>query len=222
MILFFILPLISCTGNVNRLHRVTPNTYLSPEYEDESFRDVSMDICYYYTKYEYNAWRDSLTISMMLNFDETFRSYFADGIKMFSSFNEVGWVFYDYNKDVNYNFTDYKAKTKEGEDFVVHLTDSLTFFQEKSSSDFLFIVHAISVIQDGPTRTNKNQLDIKDYESRIYIEYSIWNNKNSDLVTKDNVTTSLKFKNLIGKWPFRGVVLKSAAEIFDKLPMFSN
>jgi len=182
-----------------------------------------MDICYINSKYEYNYGLDSNTVSMMINFDESFRKHFADGIKMFSSVTDVSWIFYDINYEFSYNdFIDSKAKTKEGKDFTVSLTDSLSLFQRKSEADFLFLVHNITVIQDGPIYEDEKSASKKEYESRIYINYSIWNTKNSDLIAKDNVTTRLKFKRLTSKWSFRGVVLKAASEIFEKLPMLSK
>lgn len=218
LVLTFLTFLISCSGvSTSKLS----DSYLSPKYEDKSFKDVSMDICYINSKYEYNDGPDSNITSSLINFDTTFKKYFADGIKMFSSVNKTGWIFYD-DDFYNNNYIDYMAKTKDGKDFFVTLTDSLSIFQNKSNSDFLFIVHYIYLMQNGPMQSNKNTVGRKDYESVICIDYSIWDTKYSEIVAKDNVTTSLKFKNFAGKWPFRGVALKAASEIFDKLPMFSK
>ena len=164
MILYHVI-LVSCSSN----ELIKSNSYLSPSYIDKSFNNAFMDICYINSKYEYNYGLDSNTVSMMINFDESFRKYFADGIKMFSSINKVGWIFYDY--DNNYNIIEYKAKTKDGEDFFIFLDDSLSFFQKKSNSDFLFIVHNITVMQNGPMQSNKNTVETEDYE---FVEPTHW------------------------------------------------
>lgn len=221
-IVTFSILIISCSGKVTQNPYVTQSTYLSSEYEDKTFKDVSMDICYVNSNHDYNGSLDSLTVSMMINFDDSFRKYFADGIKMFSSVTKTGWIFFDLDENFDYNFIEYSAKTKDGKNFSVSLTDSLSILQRRSESDFLFLVQSITVSQLGPTEADKKQGIIKKYESLIQINYSIWNTKNSDLIAQDIVTTRLEFKKPSGKWPFRGVVLKAASEIFEKLPMFTK
>src|SRR3990170_7894358 len=93
---FFILYiiLVSCsTIHKSDFH----NHYYSSDYENKSFKNVSMDICIPKTKYEYNTGIDSNTISMQINFDTTFRKFFPDRIKLFSSVIETGWIFYETN-----------------------------------------------------------------------------------------------------------------------------
>ncbi len=179
-----------------------------------------MDICIPNTKYEYNTGLDSNTVSEMINFNDSFIKYFPEGIKMFSSITEVGWIIYDY--DFDNTIIEYSARTKDGRDYFVTLSDSLSYFQKKSDSDFLFVIHNITTVGNALKETGRNSNSIKDYESIISGQYSIWNTKNSDLVVQDIVTTKMKFKKLAGKWPYRGVVLKLAYEIFDKLPMFAK
>ncbi|HEY6437449.1 MAG TPA: hypothetical protein VIY47_12735, partial [Ignavibacteriaceae bacterium] len=71
------------------------NAYYSPDYEDESFENVSMDICIPKNKFDYNSGLDSNTVSFQINFDTTFRKFFPDGIKLFSSVTETGWIYYE-------------------------------------------------------------------------------------------------------------------------------
>jgi hypothetical protein len=206
--------LVSCSAKVSKYTYVSPRTYLSPEYEDKTFDDASMDICYVNSKHDYNGGLDSLTVSNINHFNESFKKYFADGIKMFSSVTKTGWILYNLDEDFIYNSIEYRSRTRDGTEINVLLTDSLSIFQRKSSADFLFFVHNITVSQNGPKQGIDNPEDNNEYESIVYIDYSIWNKKNSDLITKDRVTTRRKFKRLAGKWPFRGVVLKSSIRNF--------
>lgn len=216
---FFIL-LISCSGSVNNSQHIMPYSYLSSEYEDRSFSNVAMDIIATNRKPQYNTGLDSNTISSMINFDESFRKYFPEGIKKFSSITKVGWIFYDPVFDTV--IVEYSAKTKDGRDYFTSLSDSLSFFQRQSNSDFLFLFNNMTISQSSPRQSNKNSANTEDYETIINAGYSIWNCKNSDLVVQDTVTTRMKFKNLVGKWPYRATVLKLAYDIFEKLPMFEK
>ncbi len=218
LVLKFSILIISCSGVPKSTFH---NSYYSPDYEDKSFSDVSMDICILKNEYTYDAELDSGMISGMIYFDDLFVKYFPEGIKMFSSTTKTGWIFYDVNYEIFPIL--YDGISEDGRTlYSVSMPDSLTLFQKQSTSDFLFIVHFFSFVGNRPEQSETHSPGTKDYESVITINYSIWRTKNSDLVVKDIVRTRMKFKNLVDKWPFRGVVLKAASEIFEKLPMFSK
>ena len=92
--LITVILLVSCTSVPKSDFQ---NHYYSPDYKDKSFENVHMDICIPKSKYEYNAELDSNTISFQINFDTTFRKFFPDGIKLFSSVTETGWIYYETN-----------------------------------------------------------------------------------------------------------------------------
>ena len=217
---FFILYiiLVSCsTIHKSDFH----NHYYSSDYENKSFKNVSMDICIPKTKYEYNTGIDSNTISMQINFDTTFRKFFPDRIKLFSSVIETGWIFYETNYESDPILYD-KLSNDGNYLYSVSMPDSLSFFQIRSKSDFLFVIHYITFAGNSPTQQNNSSNIKKGYESIITVNYSIWNSKNSDLVAIDQVTTKMSFHRLGDRWPYRGVILKSAYEIFERLPMFNK
>ena len=213
----------SCSSKVIKLPHQQPLRYLSPKYEDKSFKYVSMDICYPKTDYEsgnsdhkYKSGLDSATILMLSEFQSSFLKYFLDGIKMFSTINQTKWIFYK----VNYSntFIEYEALNKDGSVYYIILPDSLIHFQRQSNADFLFIQNYSTITLKEPDSTNSRSR----YETILFTDYSIWDRKTSELVTRDTVTTRLKFDHLPGKWPFRGTVMKTAALIFEKLPMFKK
>jgi len=216
LIIIIAIFLESCSSKISKLPYQQPLSYLSPKYEDKSFKNVSMDLCYPKANYEYNGSLDSNTVSIMIDFQRAFLEYFPDGIKMFSSINRTGWIFYE----LNYfgDPIDYIALNKDGSIYNITLPDSLVYFQRKSSADYLFIHHNSTIALKEPDSAKS----IGRYETILFTDYSIWNRKTSELVTRDTVTTRMQFDHLPVKWPFRGTVMKTAALIFEKLPMFSR
>jgi hypothetical protein len=219
-VLIFILSMpilfVSCSGAANNLSF----SYMSPEYEDKSFNNVALDICYPNLRYEYSPEIDSAVFLDRMNFYESFRKYFPEGIKMFSAFTKVGYIFYEikYSHDI----IEYSAKTEDGRDYFVTLGDSLSFIQRQSNSDFLFFINQMTIAQNTPQKSEIESVNNENYETIITVGYSIWNTKNSDLITQDTTTTRMKFYKLAGKWPYRGAVLKLTHDIFEKLPMFEK
>ena len=197
------------------------NSYYSPEYEDKSFENVSMDICIPKNKFDYNSGLDSNTVSFQINFDTTFRKFFPDGIKLFSSVTETGWIYYETNFVSKPIF--YEKQSNDGNYlYSVDMPDSLSFFQKWTKSDFLFVIHYITFAGNPPNQQNNSSNNRENYKSIITLRYSLWNAHNSDLVATDQITTRMNFTELVDKWPLRGVILESASEIFERLPMFSK
>ena len=208
--LIIILLLTSC-GSVPKSD--FQNQYYAADYEDKSFKNVSLDICYPNVKYDYGSGLDSTTVSMQIDFDNTFKKYFPEGIKIFSTVNKTGWIFYDTNW--SYEPILYDSISTNGK-YVYSLSppDSLTFFQKQSDSDFLLLVQYMMFAG--------NKIDDDRYESLVTINYSLLNNTNLDVVAIDELTARMSFNKLGNKWPYRGVILKLASEIFERLPMFSK
>jgi hypothetical protein len=67
-----------------------------------------------------------------------------------------------------------------------------------------------------------NKIEENKYESIVTINYSLWNNTNLDVVAIDELKTRMSFNKLGNKWPYRGLIIKLASEIFERLPMFSK
>ena len=209
-ILSSVILFVSCASVPNSDFQIH---YYAADYEAKSFKDVSMDICYPNVKYDYNSGLDSTTVSMQIDFDKSFKKYFPEGIKMFSTVNKIGWLYY-YT-----NFSDepilYDSLSTDGK-YVYTLSppDSLTFFQKQSDSDFLLLVQYMMF--------SGNKIDDNKYESIVTINYSLWNNTNLDVVAIDELTTRMSFNKLGNKWPYRGVRMKLASEIFERLPTFEK
>jgi hypothetical protein len=222
-LIVIILFLEACSSKVSKLPYQQPVSYLSPKYEDKSFNNVSMDICYPKADYEYgksdykyNSSLDSAIISMLSEFQSSFLKYFPDGIKMFSSINQTKWIFFNINHSGD--FIEYKALNKDSSVYNIILPDSLIHFQRERNADFLFILHNSTITLKEPDSANLKSR----YETILYSDYSIWDRKTSDLVVKDTLTTRMQFDHLPGKWPYRGTVMKTAALIFERLPMFQK
>ena len=209
----FLFLLISCSGvSTGKMSE----SYLSPEYEDKSFENVSMDVCYPYPQYELIPGSDTTHFQTLVEFDMGFKNYFPDGIMLFSTITKVGWVYFEVNYEAD--IIEYQIKTEDNHDFYMMLPDSLSIFQRKSDADFLFIIQSGMFTQKPPDFSYP-----KSRYSTIYeIEYSIWDRKNSELVTKDKVSSKIEFDRLGNNWPYRAAITKSAALIFEKLPMFQK
>ena len=220
--ILFLIALTLCSREVNKYPRIQPDNYLSPKYEDESFSNVTMAICYPKLDFNMQYDVDSAQIQNMKEFDEAFRQYFPDGIKAFSSVTQIGWIFYDLNyPNDSLEFIEpieYLFKTKDSLDFYISLTDSLSFFQSQSNADFLLILHFAVVVLSPPDSSNPESK----YSTILDHEYSIWDRRTGDLVAQDKVSAKMEFDRLSGSWPYRGAVMKTAALIFEKLPMFSR
>jgi len=193
---------------------------MSPDYEDQHFYNSSLDIVTTNRKPEYNSGLDSNFVKNMIQFNEAYRKYFPEGIKMFSSINEIGWVYYPENPD--FNPVNYIIKTKEGKDYYISLSDSLSFYQKQSSADFLMVFNGLSIMIDAPKKSNQNSPEAGKYAVGFDGSYSIWDLKKSELVVEDNVKSTLKFDNITKKLPFRSAVLTLAHDIYEKLPMFEK
>jgi len=172
-----------------------------------------MDICYPKNKCDYKTGLDSITVSMQIDFDTTFKKYFPEGIKMFSTINKTGWIFYETKLTDEPIF--YDSISIDGK-YIYSITppDSLTFFQKQSNSDFLLIIQSLTF--------TGNVISVNKFESIITLNYSIWDNTNLNLVAIDQLTTRMNFNKLGNRWRYRGVILKLAFEIFERLPMFSK
>lgn len=210
---------VSCSRKVTKLQHVQPDTYLSPKYEDVSFTNVSMDICYPILDFDIPpAGADTVHINNMKEFDVAFKNYFLDGIKLFSSITKAGWIFFKPDYDIHKESVEYWTTTEDGSDFYVLIDSSLAFFREQSNSDFLMTFQLISYSKIPADSANPNSK----YESVIDIHYLIWERKTGDLIAMDKVNAKIEFNRIVGKWPYRSAIMKSAALIFDKLPMFQK
>ena len=208
--------LSSCSMDVTKSPREAPESFLSPKYEDESFENVSMDICYPNPQYELIPGSDTAHIQSLIEFEEAFKNYFPDGIMLFSTITKVGWLFFDV--DYESDIIEYHRKTEDSLNIYVFLPDSLTNFQRKSEADFLFIIQYGAVMQSPPDSTDPQSR----YSTTYDIGYSVWDLKNSDLIAMDKVSSKVEFDKFVDHWPYRAVINKSAALIFEKLPMFEK
>lgn len=214
-ILYFLL--VSCSGKVSKLPYKQPESYLSPKYEKKSFRNVSMDICYPILDFEIPPeGADTVHIKNMKEFDAAFKEYFPDGIKMFSSVTNTGWIFFEPDYSANSEIIEYQIKAEDGSEFYIYPVDSIAIFQNQSNADFLLMFQMIYYTKNMADSTIANSK----YATTIELDYMIWDTKTGELVAMDKVNSKMEFVRLAGNWPYRGAVLKSAALIFEKLPMF--
>jgi hypothetical protein len=211
-----ILLLSSCSKETTKSPMEVPNGYLSPKYEDKSYEDVSMDICFPYPQYELIPGSDTTHFQTLVEFDKSFKEYFPEGIMLFSTIKEVGWVFFE----VNYadDIIEYNIRIDDDLDYYLLLPDSLTKFQRESDANFLFVPYFSAFTNKPPDSTMTQEK----YSTTYEIEYAIWDRKNLELVTKDKVKSTIEFDRLVDNWPYRDALTKSAALIFEKLPMFEK
>lgn len=206
-----------CSNKVIKLQHVQPDSYLSPKYEDQTFKNVSMDICYPFIDFEnVPPYTDSAHASTMKHFYDSFIEYFPQGIKTFSSVIQTGWIFFE--QDYMSESIEYYTKTKDSLDFYVSLPDSLSSFKKKSNADFLIITQYASFTINPPDSLNPTSK----YSTSLDFEFSIWDRMTSDLVAVEKVNTKTEFDRLVKKWPYRSAMMKMSALLFEKLPMFQK
>ena len=63
--------------------------------------------------------------------------------------------------------------------YSLDMPDSLSFFQKRSDSDFLFVIHYIMFTGNPPTRQDNSSINRENYESIVTLNYSLWNTHNS-------------------------------------------
>jgi hypothetical protein len=214
VILTLVILLFSCSKEISKHSSEIPNGYLSPIYEDESFENVSMDICF--PKYELFPNSDTEHIHKLVEFNEAFNNYFPEGIKLFSTITKVGWIFYEVKYGVD--IPEYHTIVNDGLDYYLLLPDSLSKFQRESNADFLFVLYYSGFTPVPPDSSTKR---LK-YSTTYEIEYAIWDRGNLEILTKDIVSAKVEFDRVVNKWPYRAAITKSAALIFEKLPMFEK
>jgi hypothetical protein len=215
--ILILIALTLCSREVNKYPRIQPDSYLSPKYEDESFKNVSMDICYPFIDFEnVPPYTDSAHASMMKDFYDSFIKYFPQGIKTFSSVTQTSWIFFE--PDYMGESIEYYTKTKDSLDFYVSLPDSLTNFQKKSNADFLIITQYASFSLMPPDSMNPKSK----YSTSLDFEFCIWDRVTSDLVAVEKVNVKTEFDRLVNKWPYRSAMMKMASLFFEKLPMFEK
>ena len=153
-------------------------------------------------------------------YNREFAIYFPFGVKTFSSIKDVKVKEYENpdNPELIYNL----IEKPNGEIFTVITHDSISNFLKICKSDFLFIVHTVTIAKFSKGQYKSETTNYDGYVTRLYMNYSIWDNLNDVFVSYNNVEAVTEFNNLGKEWSFKSVITKLAFETFKELPMFSK
>jgi hypothetical protein len=200
--IFVIFTLVCCSSST---------IYISPEYEDKTHTNVSIDT--FYPEFRERQGTDTIYNAYFLQFQKALTDYFPFGIKLFSSFNRVNIILYE--QEDKYPPT-YNLQINAEKNEILDLPDSIKNLCAKSKSDFFLLFHNFGWSVEY--KNNKNEMD--GFVTRFHFRYSLWDSNNGILISYGKKKFQNESQKLGSGWPYKNSLLKLAYEIFKDLPMF--
>lgn len=213
------LTLLSCSKQIEKQKSNNYESFRSEIYEDSAFTNSSLTIWFPDLDMNYNPNADSVYQVDRNLFFNSYKKYFPEALKMFSTFNQINWKFFE--PGCSDETVDLSFISSEGEEFTYLLKHPVAFYTKDISSEFFIIITELSYSNPTPSENEESSAKIN-FATTAAMGYSIWDAKNSNLISVDRVESTAEFKSFAGKWLFRGVIFKLASELIDELPMFSK
>jgi hypothetical protein len=214
-----LLSLLSCSQYIEKQKSNDYESFQSRIYEDSAFTNSSLTICIPDLDTNYNERSDSAFQIDRDHFFDSFKKYFPEALKMFSAFNQISWKFFE--PGFSDETIDLSFISSEGEEFTYLLNHPVSFYTKDIGSDFFILITELMCSKQTPSDNTGSSTKIN-FATTVAMSYSIWDVKNSNLISVDRVESTTEFKTLTDKWPYRGVIFKLVSEMADKLPMFSK
>lgn len=211
--------LLSCSQRIEKQKSNNYESFRSGIYADSSFTNSSLTIWFPELDMNYNPDYDSVFQVDRNHFFDSYKKYFPEALKMFSSFNQINWKFFEpgrMDETIDLSFI-----SSEGEEFTYLLEHPVSFYTKDISSNFFILITELMCSKQTPSENTESPTKIN-FATTVTMSYSIWDVKNSNLISVDRVESTTEFKTLTDKWPYRGVIFKLASELADELPMFSK
>ncbi|MFZ1520263.1 MAG: hypothetical protein WAU11_15910 [Ignavibacteriaceae bacterium] len=213
----FILFAISCSSIKETSNLSSKACYLNPKYADVKYTDVSLGIFLQDLRLD--------TINIEDKDAEFLRRYFfakelieqlPKGIKYFSRFNKIEWIYYSY--EIDQEIVENKFAIENGEEIIVYLPYSLKAISSRYKYDYLIYFRNITIYESEPLEDGKD----KKFKTNIIVEYQLWDNRNLDLIATNEIKVTSAFDNLTEIWPYKNALMKLSYMIIDDLPLFKK
>lgn len=213
----FILFAISCSSIKETSNLSSKACYLNPKYADVKYTDVSLGIFLQDLRLD--------TINIEDKDAEFLRRYFfakelieqlPKGIKYFSTFNKIEWIYYSY--EIDQEIVENKFAIENGEEIIVYLPYSLKAISSRYKYDYLIYFRNITIYESEPLEDGKD----KKFKTNIIVEYQLWDNRNLDLIATNEIKVTSAFDNLTEIWPYKNALMKLSYMIIDDLPLFKK
>jgi len=213
----FILFAISCSSIKETSNLSSKACYLNPKYADVKYTDVSLGIFLQDLRLD--------TINIEDKDAEFLRRYFfakelieqlPKGIKYFSRFNKIEWIYYSY--EIDQEIVENKFAIENGEEIIVYLPYSLKVISSRYKYDYLIYFRNITIYESEPLEDGKD----KKFKTNIIVEYQLWDNRNLDLIATNEIKVTSAFDNLTEIWPYKNALMKLSYMIIDDLPLFKK
>lgn len=213
--------LLSCATQNKSMDENDKELYLNSDYEVEKRSNFSLGVIIQ------DVGLDTINVNNlpdeskpMYYFGKSFREQFPAGMKYFSKFDPVEWIYYDpYLLEES---LDYKYLNDQGEERYLTLPYTMEQFREKYKLDFLMFIKYLSVLRIDPEQSQDIYENNKKYKTKIVIDYYLWDNRTLDLISINNTSANSEFDKLKNQWPYKNVIYKLAAQIIEELPMFKK
>ncbi len=219
VLLFSLFAMLSCSHKIEKQKSQSDEIFHSKYYEDSLYINKSLTIWFPALDKSYNAFLDTAFVDDRNHFFDSFKKYFPEALKMFSTFNQIDWKYFE--PDYIEYPVDYTVNLNEADRFYYTLMRPLSFYTHDLCTDFFILITEVMISKKTPSENDSTE-NVTKLATTVAMSYSIWDVKNSNLISADRVETTTEFKTTANKWPYRGVITKLAAELIDKLPMFSK
>ncbi|WP_407931503.1 hypothetical protein, partial [Ignavibacterium album] len=215
---FFILiiGLIGCTSMKEEPVSAEDNFYLSAQYFNKKYSDVSLDIVFPdIPEQDSDNVYSSPEQEELIRFRSIFLRDFPKAIKYYSTITKVDQYFYNYDL-TNQNVVFYELIDINGRKTEIALFDSISSLTRQSKSDFIFFVENLMFIANLP----KENSYFPKYSTTLTLNYSLWERKTGNLIACDRVNSLHSFNRLGVEWPYGRAIDLLAEKIFSKLTIF--
>ncbi|MFN3693461.1 MAG: hypothetical protein ACK4UV_00510 [Ignavibacterium sp.] len=214
--LFLIIGFWGCTSVKEEPIIVEDNFYLSAQYFNKRFSDVSLVIAFPNIPEQ-----DSGNIYLspdqqeLIRFASIFLRDFPKAIKYYSTITKVDQYLYNYDI-TNQNVVFYEIIDINGRKTEIALSDSISSLTRLSKSDFIFFVGHLMFITNLP----KESINYPKYSTILILHYSLWERETGNLIACDRVKAFHSFNRLGIDWPYGRAIDLLAEKIFSKLTIF--
>lgn len=212
-----LLTFLSCSQKIEKQKSNDYESFQSGIYEDSVFTNSSLTIWFPEMDTSYIEEPDLVFQIDRNHFFNSFKKYFPEALKIFTTFNQINWKFF--TPDYSGESIDLSIISSDGEAFTYLLEHPLSFYTNDISSDFFILITELMISKQTPSKNADNPVKIN-FNATLTMSWSIWDVKNSKLIAVDRVESTSEFKTLADKWSYRGVIFKLAFELANKLPMF--
>lgn len=214
--LFLIIGFWGCTSVKEEPIIAEDNFYLSAEYFNKRFSDVSLVIAFPDIPEQDS---DNVYLSPdqqeLIRFKSIFLRDFPKAIKYYSTITKVDQYFF-HCECTGEDLPVYELRDINGRKTKIVLPNPFYSIARHSKSDFIFFIEYLAVGTNLP----KESFNYPKYSTILILHYSLWERETGNLIACDRVTAFHSFNRLGIDWPYGRAIDLLAEKIFSKLTIF--